>query len=77
MWDLIRALQHDHGKTIVLTTHYMEEAEVLSDRVAIIDRGEIQALDTPAALIAGLNGDSGGTLEDVFLAISGRALRED
>ena len=51
LWDLIRYLNDEEHKTVVLTTHYMEEAEVLCDRVAIIDHGKIQALDTPLELI--------------------------
>jgi ABC-2 type transport system ATP-binding protein len=50
LWDLITTINRE-GKTVVLTTHYMEEAEILCDRVAIIDRGKIQALDTPMGLI--------------------------
>ena len=57
LWELVQRLNRDEHKTIVLTTHYMEEAELLSDRIAIIDHGEIQAIDTPRALIAGLDGD--------------------
>ena len=57
LWDLIRSINHDEGKTVVLTTHYMEEAEELSHRVAIIDAGQIQALDTPSGLISGLATD--------------------
>jgi ABC-2 type transport system ATP-binding protein len=53
VWDLVRSINHE-GTTVVLTTHYMEEAEALSDRIAIIDRGRIQALDTPRGLIRGL-----------------------
>jgi len=53
VWGMIRAL-HQEGRTIVLTTHAMEEAEALCGRVAIIDGGEIVACDTPAQLIAGL-----------------------
>lgn len=51
VWELIRSINRDEGKTVVLTTHLMEEAEVLADRVAILDHGEIQALDTPRALV--------------------------
>ena len=51
LWDVIQALQQ-RGKTILLTTHYMEEAEALCDRVAIVDHGKIIALDTPDNLIA-------------------------
>jgi ABC-2 type transport system ATP-binding protein len=50
LWDVVRDLQAA-GKTVVLTTHYMEEAEQLCDRVAVMDHGQIIALDTPAALI--------------------------
>ena len=50
VWDLIRLI-HAEGKTVVLTTHYMEEAQVLCDRVAIIDVGRIRAIDTPLGLI--------------------------
>lgn len=53
MWEIIRQL-HDEGRTILLTTHAMEEAEALCGRVAIIDRGQLVACDTPAALIASL-----------------------
>lgn len=55
LWDLIRELQ-SQDKTIVLTTHYMEEAEALCHRVGIIDQGRLIALDTPAALINRLAG---------------------
>jgi ABC-2 type transport system ATP-binding protein len=54
LWDLVREI-HAEGRTVVLTTHYMEEAEALCDRIAIMDHGEILALDTPRALIASLN----------------------
>ncbi len=57
IWDYIRKLREEHGMTIFLTTHYMEEADELSDRVAIIDRGKILALDKPGALKASLGGD--------------------
>jgi len=53
MWDLVRQIQ-DQGRTVFLTTHFMEEAERLCDRVAIIDRGQIVALDTPEELIRSL-----------------------
>ncbi len=83
MWDLIEGLRAD-GMTIVITTHYMEEAEVLCDRVAIIDHGEIVAIDTPAALVEQLTErgatavrrDGVLTLEDVFIDLTGRAIDE-
>jgi ABC-2 type transport system ATP-binding protein len=58
------------GTTIFLTTHYMEEADRLSDRVAILDRGKIVALDAPAQLKRSLGGQA--SLEDVFLHLTGR-----
>lgn len=57
LWDLIRSINEGDGKTVVLTTHYMDEAEELSHRVAIIDAGQIQALDTPVGLISSLATD--------------------
>ena len=54
LWDFLQGL-NDSGRTVVLTTHYMEEAEVLCDRVAIIDHGRILRLDTPDALIRSLD----------------------
>ncbi|MCA9973431.1 MAG: ABC transporter ATP-binding protein [Anaerolineales bacterium] len=52
-WEAVRAIR-DRGKTVVLVTHFMDEAEALADRVAIIDHGRVVAQDTPQALIAGL-----------------------
>jgi len=84
LWDLVEKFKQ-RGTTIVLTTHYMEEAEVLCDRVAIMDYGKIIALDTPDNLIQKLL-DKGFTkqkveklasLEDVFLDLTGRELREE
>jgi len=57
MWDLVRNIRSE-GKTVFLTTHFMEEAERLCDRVAIVDRGRIVALDTPEKLIRNLGVDS-------------------
>ncbi len=54
LWDFISWIREEEGKTVVMTTHYMEEAEVLCDRVAIIDQGKIQALDTPTGLVQDL-----------------------
>jgi ABC-2 type transport system ATP-binding protein len=50
LWDVIRSLRDEEGKTIVLTTHAMEEADALSDRIAIIDHGKLLGLDTPEGL---------------------------
>ena len=54
LWDLLRGL-NDSGRTVILTTHYLDEAEALCDRVAIMDAGQILKLDSPAALIRGLD----------------------
>ncbi|MFC1555488.1 ABC transporter ATP-binding protein [candidate division KSB1 bacterium] len=56
MWDLVRSIR-EQDKTVFLTTHFMEEAERLCDRVAIVDRGEIVALDTPEELIRGIGAE--------------------
>jgi ABC-2 type transport system ATP-binding protein len=107
-WDLLAGLNHS-GRTVVLTTHYMDEAEVLCDRVAIMDHGRILELDSPRRLVAGLDAPNRivtadgetiethepdvvigrlaaerkldgvsvrtGTLEDVFLSLTGREYR--
>jgi ABC-2 type transport system ATP-binding protein len=65
IWDLVRDVR-SKGKTILLTTHFMEEAECLCDRVAILDHGRIVALDTPAALIRNL-----GAEERVVFSVDG------
>jgi ABC-2 type transport system ATP-binding protein len=57
MWKYVQRLVKEEKVTIILTTHYMEEADMLCDRIGIIDKGKIVALDTPAALKAGLGGD--------------------
>ena len=57
MWKYVQRLVREERVTVILTTHYMEEADVLCDRIGIIDKGRIVALDTPAGLKAGLGGD--------------------
>jgi ABC-2 type transport system ATP-binding protein len=57
IWEYIRGLKDSHGTTIILTTHYMDEADQLCSRIAVIDRGEIVAMDTPEALKSRLGGD--------------------
>ena len=84
LWDLIKEIR-DNGTTVIITTHYMDEAEVLCDRVAIIDSGEIIAIDTPNALIDQLVATGfekvkevkKANLEDVFIHRTGKAWRED
>jgi ABC-2 type transport system ATP-binding protein len=72
LWDYLRELKA-RGKTIVLTTHYMEEAEALCDTVGIIDHGQLIALGTPAELREKYDGRN---LEDVFIQLTGRKIRE-
>lgn len=83
LWDLIRTIKQ-RGITIVLTSHYMEEAQLLCDRLAIMDAGEIIALDSPKKLIKdllarGFNKTEvveRANLEDVYIDLTGKALRE-
>ena len=70
LWAILRDL-HAQGRTIVMTTHYMEEADKLSDRIALIDRGKLLALDTPAALKART---PDGSLETFFMSLAGHKL---
>ena len=73
VWDFIKELKNK-GKTVILTTHYMEEAETLCDRVGIIDHGKLIALGSPTDLIREHNSK---TLEDVFIQLTGRKIREE
>lgn len=66
IWEYIRNLNRNYGTCVILTTHYMEEADFLCDRIAIIDHGKIIALDTPSGLKSRLLGDC------VSLTIEGR-----
>ncbi len=83
LWELVQQIQKK-GITVVMTTHYMEEAELLCDRVAIMDNGKIVALDTPAKLVDGLLKKGfkkevevrQASLEDVFIDLTGKDLRE-
>ncbi len=80
LWGVLQRFRSGGG-TVVLTTHYMDEAEVLCDRVAIVDQGKIIALDTPKALVSALVSPKvvvqEGTLEDVFMSLTGRHLRDE
>ena len=71
VWDKLNHLKAQNT-TLLLTTHYMEEAERLCDRVAIMDSGRIVAIDTPTSLIA----EHGGNLEAVYLKLTGRSLAD-
>jgi ABC-2 type transport system ATP-binding protein len=84
LWTLIEEFRST-GRTILLTTHYMDEAEKLCDRVAIVDHGHIIALGAPHELIDSIGATipppppraSSATLEDVFVALTGRTLRDE
>ena len=80
LWDVLARFRAGGG-TVLLTTHYMDEAQALCDRVAIVDRGHVIALGTPHELIATLTAPRvvthHGTLEDVFMSLTGRHLRDD
>ncbi|MBS1505190.1 MAG: ABC transporter ATP-binding protein [Bacteroidetes bacterium] len=83
LWDLVAQIKN-RGTTVILTTHYMEEAQFLCDRIAIMDDGKIVALDTPDQLIKQLLGRGfkphvevpPATLEDVFIDLTGKHLRD-
>ncbi|MGW2720523.1 ABC transporter ATP-binding protein [Streptomyces sp. NPDC001492] len=72
LWDLIRGLRDEHGTTVFLTTHYLDEADALSDRLVIVDKGVVAAEGTPSALKLQYGGSIDATLQDTFLSITGR-----
>jgi ABC-2 type transport system ATP-binding protein len=84
LWDLIKTIREE-GTTVIITTHYMDEAEILCDRVAIIDNGNIIAIDTPDNLIDDLVAKGfekpkevkQANLEDVFIHLTGHSIREE
>jgi ABC-2 type transport system ATP-binding protein len=75
VWDRVHQMQVDYGMTVLLTTHYMEEADELCDRVAMMHRGRLRALGTPEELKTTLGPDA--SLEDVFRHYTGDSLTED
>jgi ABC-2 type transport system ATP-binding protein len=83
LWELVKNIRN-RGTTVIITTHYMDEAEYLCDRVAIIDAGNIVALDSPDKLIDNLVASGFerpkemklANLEDVFIQLTGHSLRE-
>jgi ABC-2 type transport system ATP-binding protein len=83
LWDLVRQIR-SRGTTVIITTHYMDEAEYLCDRVAIVDSGRIVALNSPDKLIDDLVASGfekpkevkQANLEDVFIQLTGHSLRE-
>ena len=74
IWDLVRGIR-DRGKTVFLTTHLMEEAERLCDRVAIIDHGRIVDIDTPAASFAGIARSARSSIDDATSRGAERSFR--
>ncbi|TAL14105.1 ABC transporter ATP-binding protein [Patescibacteria group bacterium] len=83
LWELIEKVR-DRGISVIMTTHYMDEAEVLCDRIAVMDNGKIVAIDTPKNLIKQLlkrgfkkeQHVEQANLEDVFIDLTGKGLRE-
>lgn len=69
VWDAIRTIQQ-HGVTIFLATHYLDEADELCDRVAIMNEGQVVTVDTPAALKQTMTGDGDHSLDDAFLHLT-------
>ena len=84
LWDLIREIR-DNGTTVIITTHYMDEAEQLCDRIAIMDEGKIIKLDSPDIMIDELVASGferpkevkAANLEDVFIHLTGKEMRDD
>jgi ABC-2 type transport system ATP-binding protein len=84
LWDLVRGIR-ERGTTVIITTHYMDEAEMLCDRVAIIDNGKIISLASPDKLIDDLVATGferpkevkKANLEDVFIHLTGHTIREE
>jgi ABC-2 type transport system ATP-binding protein len=84
LWELVRTIRH-RGTTVIITTHYMDEAEYLCDRVAVIDSGRIIALNSPDQMIDDLVASGferprevkKANLEDVFIHLTGHSLREE
>ncbi len=84
LWDLIKEIR-DNGTTVIITTHYMDEAEILCDRVAIVDSGEVIAINTPNELIDNLVATGfekekevkKANLEDVFINLTGKEWRAE
>ena len=84
LWDLVRSIRAQ-GATVIITTHYMDEAEQLCDRIAIMDEGKIISLDSPDKMIDHLVHSGferpkqvkAASLEDVFIHLTGKEMREE
>ncbi|MFF5335108.1 ABC transporter ATP-binding protein [Streptomyces sp. NPDC013181] len=77
LWDLVRRLRDTRGTTVVLTTHYLDEADALADRLVVVDGGRVAAQGSPAELKTRYAGSPDATLQDAFLAVTGRAPAAD
>ncbi|GII81157.1 ABC transporter ATP-binding protein [Sphaerisporangium rufum] len=75
LWDDVRRLRAERGLTVFLSTHYLDEADALCDRLLIVDGGRVAGAGTPAALKAEIG--PAATLDDVFLSLTGRPLRAE
>ena len=73
LWQLVRRLRDTYGTTVVLTTHDLDEADALADRLVVVDGGLVVAEGTPAALKTRYAGSPAASLQDAFLAITGRS----
>lgn len=74
LWDYVTKLRHDQGMTVFLTTHYIEEAEDVADRIAVIDHGRIVAMGSTSELT---RQTKTGSLEAAYLALTGEAIRDE
>jgi ABC-2 type transport system ATP-binding protein len=77
VWDLIRRIRAEQGTTVFLTTHYLDEADALADRLIIVDGGLIVAEGTAKELKTRHGGSPDATLQDTFIAITGRGPKKD
>lgn len=77
VWDLIRRIRGEHETTVILTTHYLDEADALSDRLIIIDDGRIVAEGSPLELKTRNGGSPDASLQDTFIAITGRGAQQE
>jgi ABC-2 type transport system ATP-binding protein len=77
LWDLVRRIRDEHGTTVFLTTHYLDEADALADRIVVVDAGTVVAEGSPAALKTRYAGDPDASLQDAFLAITGHGAPDE
>ncbi|OEV09085.1 ABC transporter ATP-binding protein [Streptomyces nanshensis] len=77
LWDLIRRLRDESGTSVFLTTHYLDEADALADRLVIVDHGRIAAEGTAEELKTRYGGGPGASLQDAFIGVTGRGPRTE